>query len=230
MRLDGTDVLQLLEMPNCVTLQGLRDMILIGLIFCAGLNESEVAVLTRDQLGHDDYGNLTIQLPNATDDDGRVVAVYDGLIFDKPWIEDFLNILTRETEPTESMVFRGYFRGGNKPNTRSLTLRGIQNMLAGYRIQVKHTEQAVTALDLRRAYARQLYLRGLDVEEIAWNMGHRQLGTTYEYIGPPTTQGNTSVPTKLDTTMLDECYDLIQEPKFWEEAQKDRKRFLRQMR
>ena len=205
-RLVGHDVLQLIEKPDYQTLQGLRDMILIGLMFCAGLNESELSALESSDLDHDADGNLTIRITSRTDDVGRTATVYDGLIFEVPWIERYMKVLRRQTRATKGLLFRGYFRGGNVPSPRPLTLRGIQNMLRDYPIVLNGRKQAVTGLDLRRGHARQLYFRGIDAETIAKNLGHRQLGTTYEYIGPPDVDGSGSPLSQLDTRVVEERY------------------------
>lgn len=202
-RLEGSDVLRLLQEPKYKTKLGLRDMILIGLLFCAGLSESELASLTDEDLAHDNAGNLTIRVARQDDETAQFVAVYDGLIFETAWIERAIRQLQRHMGAQEGLLFRGFFRGGDKVNSRSLTLRGIQKMLQGYPIEREGSEQSITALDLRRALARQLYVRGVDVEVIQQQFGHRQLNTTYEYIGPPDRGSSSRSEPRLDTSAIE---------------------------
>ena len=59
-------------------------------------------------------------------------------------------------------------------------------MLKGYPLQSElNTEFTVTVLDLRRTYARQLFLAGVTLDEIQTNLAHRNKRITLEYIGLP---------------------------------------------
>ena len=65
----------------------------------------------------------------------------------------------------------------------SMTTRSIQRMLGRYPIWVDGKLRAVTPHDLRRSYARNLFMAGISIEVIRQNLGHVDVKTTQDYIG-----------------------------------------------
>jgi integrase len=86
----------------------------------------------------------------------------------------------------EGRAILGFSGRGQYLSNRPFTPRGVQKMLKGYPLQSElNTEFTVTVLDLRRTYARQLFLAGVTLDEIQTNLAHRNKRTTLEYIGLP---------------------------------------------
>ena len=56
-------------------------------------------------------------------------------------------------------------------------------MLGRYPISIDGQQRTVTPHDLRRSYARNLFLAGIPVEVIRQNLGHVDVKTTQDYIG-----------------------------------------------
>ena len=90
----------------------------------------------------------------------------------------------RETGP----VFTGMIDGrGDMVEERTtfkyMTTRSVQRMLKRYPISINGIATTVTPHDLRRSYARNLFLVGIPTEVIRQNLGHADVKTTQDYIG-----------------------------------------------
>ena len=68
-------------------------------------------------------------------------------------------------------------------------------MLRRYPIWIDGALKAVTPHDLRRSYARNLFLAGIPVEVIRQNLGHVDVKTTQDYIG--VLDGSTRAPVSV---------------------------------
>ncbi len=64
-----------------------------------------------------------------------------------------------------------------------MTARSVQRMLKRYPISIDGVPTTVTPHDLRRSYARNLFLAGIPTEVIRQNLGHADVKTTQDYIG-----------------------------------------------
>jgi len=80
-------------------------------------------------------------------------------------------------------VFRGFYKGNRKLRPGRLSVRAIQYILETYPIMVDGGMVTVNAHDLRRTYARRLYVAGVDLVAIQQNLGHADVKTTLGYIG-----------------------------------------------
>jgi integrase len=180
------------EEQKVMTRQELRDIVAIGLLFCTGMNEAELCALQVEDIQQDDHqhGRGVIHVPSVPGGVvERTVGVYDKVLFDQTWLLEFIDVLKRKTAVHTGPLLRGFFRGGNVISSKSLTAKGIQKMLRGYVIRDQRGEQmTITALDLRRAFARRLFRANIPVETIQQQLGHRIEETTWEYIGPPDTR------------------------------------------
>jgi integrase len=97
---------------------------------------------------------------------------------------------------TEGAVFRGFYKGGKVRDTR-LSVRGIIDIVSRYTVNIDGDERRVQIHDLRRSYAKNLYLDGMPIEEIRQNMGHANVRTTQGYIG--TLDASTRAPKAVYT-------------------------------
>jgi len=76
-----------------------------------------------------------------------------------------------------------------------MTTRNVQRMLKRYPISIDGTPMTVTPHDLRRSYARNLFLAGIPTEVIRQNLGHADVKTTQDYIG--VLDGSTRAPVSV---------------------------------
>jgi site-specific recombinase XerD len=66
---------------------------------------------------------------------------------------------------------------------KRMTTRSVQRLLKRYPISINGVPTTVTPHDLRRSYARNLFLAGIPTEVIRQNLGHADVKTTQDYIG-----------------------------------------------
>ncbi len=78
---------------------------------------------------------------------------------------------------------------------KRMTTRSVQRMLKGYPISIEGSPTTVTPHDLRRSYARNLFLAGIPTEVIRQNLGHADVKTTQDYIG--VLDGSTRAPVSV---------------------------------
>jgi len=168
------------------TLQNLRDGILIGLMLCAGLTETEVVGLNRDDLLIDDHGRPVIVLPDDNDHKTRHVPIYDQMIFGESWLSFFIDAWQQHVARfmKGEHLLTGFYRGGNRVRGSRLTVHGIQKILQNFQSDTAEAER-ITGRNLRWTYARRLYLNAVSLETIQQNLGHEQQQTTVQYIGLP---------------------------------------------
>jgi integrase/recombinase XerD len=177
---------RLLAQPDLSTSQGLRDVTAIGLIYCAGISETELCSLQVSDLNQEIDGETAIHIPETAGGTERLAPLYDGLLFTEKWLQRYLKEMMDATRVTEGYVFKGFFRGGQRMRGNSLSPRAVQKMLKGYPIQdAEGHEITATALDLRRTYARQLFEESVSFDDIHHNLGNINKRTTLEYIGLP---------------------------------------------
>jgi integrase len=165
------------------TLQDLRDILVFGLIAFAGLDEHEICALERNHMASPDR----IWVPAvAHKPKGREVEIYDDRFYSYSWLPAYIEAwmdLDSARFPGRNL-FVSFFRGGQKPRS-SLTISGVQHLMRMSPVPDVEEDETFTVLNLRRFYARQLFLRGGEVETIQHNLGHQLRETTLEYIGLP---------------------------------------------
>jgi len=80
-------------------------------------------------------------------------------------------------------VLRGFYKGNRRLRPGGLSVRAIEDVVAGYPVMIDGELVQVKPHDLRRTYARRLYDAGVDLVAIQQNLGHTSLQTTLRYIG-----------------------------------------------
>lgn len=187
--LTRSQVNELFLQPNIERPDGVRDLAAMGLILCAGINENELSALRTTDVHREAVEHLSLQLAASSGKPARTVLVYDHLLFDTPWLAYCLDILFHFTRGSTDQLIPG-FTGKGTVKKRPLTPRGVQKRLERFRV---HDAQGqlitVPALDLRRTYARRLFMAGVDLQTIQANLGQTTSVTTLEYIGPPDAVG-----------------------------------------
>ena len=78
---------------------------------------------------------------------------------------------------------------------KCMTTRSVQRMLKRYPVSIDGVPTTVTPHDLRRSYARNLFLAGIPTEVIRQNLGHVDVKSTQDYIG--VLDGSTRAPVSV---------------------------------
>ncbi len=183
----------LMMQPDVTTLRGRRDVALIALLLATGLREGEIVKLEVDDL-YQTYGGVpALRVRSGKGAKARMVPFGDML-----WARQIAEIWLagREVGP----VFLGMIDGrGDMFDQRimqqQMTTRSVQRMFKRYPIAINGLPTTVTPHDLRRSYARNLFLAGIPTEVIRQNLGHADVQTTQAYIG--VLDGSTRAPVSV---------------------------------
>jgi site-specific recombinase XerD len=177
-RLTAQQAEHLLKAPDTKTLQGLRDKALFALMLSTGIRAAEAAAVEVDDLRQTLGGELALHVKAGKGDKGRLIPYGDmdqALIVVDAWL-DAAGI-------TEGPVFRGFYRGYKTVRGDAITTRGIEKILESYQVPINGQLVTLSPHDLRRTYARLLYINGVDLISIQQNLGHADSKTTLGYIG-----------------------------------------------
>jgi hypothetical protein len=96
-----------------------------------------------------------------------------------------------------------------------LSERSLEYSLRDYPISIDGELRTVTPHDLRRTYARQLYLTGTDLTAIQQNMGHERQDITLGYIGTLDAQQR-EPDDAYGTTWLSSLWETLSVPVEWQ--------------
>ncbi|GAB5494335.1 MAG: hypothetical protein Phog2KO_45500 [Phototrophicaceae bacterium] len=189
----------LMMQPDVMTLRGRRDVAIIALLLATGLREGELVQLQIEDL-YQTYGGVpALSVREGKGAKARMVPFGD-MLWAREIIESYLN--DRET----GVVFTAMIDGrGDMRHQRithkNMTTRSVQRTLHRYLIAIDGVPQSVTPHDLRRSYARNLFLAGIAPEVIRQNLGHADMKTTQDYIG--ILDGSTRAPVSVyDASMI----------------------------
>ncbi len=178
LRLTPEQVQALVRTPGVDRLTVLRDTALIALLVCTGIREAELVALNvsdlRQMLGRE----LALLVRSGKDKKQRLIP-YGPLGWCLVYVERWL----RAAKISEGAVFRGVFRGDKRVRKTRLTERAVNQIMNRYPIAIDGVMTVVQPHDLRRTYARNAYLHGMDIERLRQNLGHANLHTTQLYIG-----------------------------------------------
>ncbi|MEO1443412.1 MAG: tyrosine-type recombinase/integrase, partial [Chloroflexota bacterium] len=181
--LTPAQVAALVLTPGVDTLKGLRDTAMMALMLCTGVRAAELLALDVDDLQVMFGSTLALRVKSGKGFKQRLIpyGVQDwGLTLTQCWL-DRAGIVS-------GPVFVGMRKGDNFYLTKEeqhirLSERSLEYALRDYPISIDGELRTVTPHDLRRTYARQLYLTGTDLTAIQQNMGHTGQDTTLGYIG-----------------------------------------------
>jgi len=179
--------------PDVSRLRGRRDAAILALLLATGLREGEVVQLEIDDLYQTFGGVPALRVKAGKGAKARMVPFGD-MLWARQISEYWLN--GRESGPVFTRMRQGR---GDMRNARAtplpMTTRSVQRMLARYPIWIDGQRRSVTPHDLRRSYARNLFLAGIPVEVIRQNLGHVDVKTTQDYIG--VLDGSTRAPVSV---------------------------------
>lgn len=171
----------LMMQPDVMTLRGRRDVAIIALMLATGLREGEIVRLEVDDL-YQTYGGVpALRVRSGKGAKARMVPFGDML-----WARHIAEVWLagRETGFVFTKMSDG--RGDmleQEATYKKMTTRSVQRMLKRYPIAINGIPTSVTPHDLRRSYARNLFLAGILTEVIRQNLGHVDVKTTQDYIG-----------------------------------------------
>ncbi len=193
LRLTSFQGAALMMQPDVSTLRGRRDVALIALMLATGLREGEVVALDVHDL-YQAYGGVpAVQVKSGKGAKSRLVPFGDML-----WARRIIEIWL--TGRADCPVFTAMIAGRGdmieqRTTDRRMTTRSVQRLLKRYPLAINGKTVTVTPHDLRRSYARNLFLAGIPVEVIRQNLGHADMKTTQTYIG--VLDGSTRAPVSV---------------------------------
>lgn len=181
--LSSTDIESLMAQQTTKTHQGVRNILIFGLMLCAGLRESEVIEVGVEDIDHQAW---QVRVPDVQGRAPRTVPIRDDLFFGDRWLKPFIEYHVQRLHlPSTSPLVQSYWRGGNKIRSKSLSLRGMQKMLAETIVNEGESAWRPTAMAYRRTYARHLYRNRVGENDLKNYLGIEQGETLRRYIGPP---------------------------------------------
>lgn len=167
---------------------GLRDSALISLALCTGLRANELANLRIGDL-YEKKDDLDVVLVRAGKGNKMRVVPYGEMKWCLDVVEDWIEVRNLkamgggfDVSIYEELVFTGITPKGDTvlDSGKPLTNITIERRVAKYG---KAIGLKVTPHDLRRSYARNLFLSGVEMYRIQLNMGHSDNRTTVGYVG-----------------------------------------------
>lgn len=178
LRLSPWQVSALLRAPSLSTLRGLRDTALISLMVCTGIRAAEAADLRVADLRQHLGGELSLRVREGKGGKQRLIP-YGPLDWCLLYADGWLG----EAGIASGAVFRGIRRGGKTVRSGGIGVWTVNDILNAYPVTIDGALRLVKPHDLRRTYARNAYVSGMDLERIRQNLGHNSLATTQTYIG-----------------------------------------------
>ena len=177
-RLSRIQANHLMVQPGTDTLLDIRDTVIITLMLCTGIRESELCSVKVSDLRQTKDGELALLIPKGKGNKQRMIP-YGGLV----WCLDVVDSWLHRSGITEGFAFRGVYRGGKRIRNTPITKRAINQMLGRYPVMYNGKMTIIQPHDLRRSYAKIMYDSGMAVLSIRDNLGHASLTTTERYIG-----------------------------------------------
>jgi len=170
--LDRDQVDRLLVQPDVSSDRGIRDKMIMEMLFSTGLRVSELCRLNRDQvnLERGEFGVV------GKGQRLRVVFLSDRA---KIWLEKYL---AKRTDSFKPLFIR--YAGNQEPAVNGekmrLTPRSVQRIIDKYvhkaRLPVKATPHV-----LRHSFATDLLMNGADLRSVQELLGHKNVATTQIY-------------------------------------------------
>lgn len=170
--LDRDQLERLLAQPDISKERGIRDKVLMEMLFSTGLRVSELCKLNCDQI------NLERREFGVIGKGGRARVVF---LSDRAclWLEKYLAVRVDNYKP----LFIRY-RGNQSPvingENMRLTTRSVQRVMDKYvrkaRLPVKATPHV-----MRHSFATDLLINGADLRSVQELLGHKNVSTTQIY-------------------------------------------------
>ncbi len=170
--LSSSQVRRLLNAPLCSTLQGLRDKVILEMLFSTGLRVSELVKLNRDQI------NFKTKEIGVVGKGGRARVVFLSPTAGK-WLQRYLTSREDNFKPL-FIRYAGGVDGTQDGEKMRLTARSVQRLVVRY---VKKSGLPVKATPhvLRHSFATDLLRAGADLRSVQEMLGHKNIATTQIY-------------------------------------------------
>ena len=170
--LDKDELKRLFDQTDISTERGLRDRVILELLFSGGLRVSELVSLDR---GHINFKRREFTIRGKGQKD-RPIFISETAAF---WIGAYLKKRTDNATP----LFIRY--SGNQDEIengkyRRLTPRSVQRMVADTALKAGITKH-VTPHTLRHSFATDLLMNGADIRSVQEMLGHSSITTTQVY-------------------------------------------------
>jgi len=170
--LDALQMDRLMNQPLCSTESGLRDRVIIELLFSTGLRVSELVALNKDQI------NLNTREFGVIGKGGR-----SRLVFISKEAADFLDrYLKSRTDRYKALFIRKLKEKDivSDDDKVRLTARSVQRLVKHY---VKQANLPVDATPhtIRHSMATDLLRSGADLRSVQEILGHKNIATTQIY-------------------------------------------------
>ncbi len=170
--LDRDQVERLVNQPDVSTDQGLRDKVIMEMLFSTGLRVSELCRLDRDQV------NLERREFGVIGKGGRARVVF---LSDRAciWLEKYL---AKRADNFKPLFIR--YAGNQEPTVNGekmrLTSRSVQRIVTKY-VRSAKLPVAATPHVLRHSFATDLLMNGADLRSVQELLGHKNVATTQIY-------------------------------------------------
>lgn len=170
--LDRDQLERLLAQPEVSKDQGLRDKVMMEMLFSTGLRVSELCRLNRDQINLDrkEFGVI------GKGGRARVVFLSDRATL---WLQRYLE---KRIDNHQPLFIR--YAGNQGPTVNGeqmrLTSRSVQRIVAKYARKAKLPVEATPHV-LRHSFATDLLLNGADLRSVQELLGHKNVATTQIY-------------------------------------------------
>lgn len=170
--LDEAQLKSLLEAPDSLKKDGIRDRAILETLFSTGLRVSELARLNRDiiNLQRREFGIV------GKGGKERVVFLSDGACV---WIEKYLAVRKDSFKPL-FIRFQGRVDLANDGETMRLTPRSIERIVEKY-VKALGFSVKATPHTLRHSFATDLLINGADIRSVQEMLGHSNISTTQIY-------------------------------------------------
>lgn len=172
--LDRDQVERLLEAPDTGKLSGLRDRVLMEVLFSTGLRVSELAKLDTDKidLKTKEFGVV------GKGRKARVVFLSDRACF---WLNRYLSARTDMYRPLWVRVMKnGEYDPALSQEKLRLSVRSIQRIVEKYR-RMAGLPVRISPHVLRHSFATTLLQNGADLRSVQEMLGHKNVSTTQIY-------------------------------------------------
>lgn len=160
--LEAADIISLVDSANGKNFKGLRDRLILDLLFSTGLRVSELASLNVSDLNLE-RGEIPIRGKGGK---VRVVFLSDSAI---KTIKEYLKFIC----DSEALIL-------NKIQGERLTVRSIERIVAKYAKAAGITKN-VSPHTLRHTFATDLLINGADLRSVQSLLGHANVQTTQIY-------------------------------------------------
>src|SRR3990167_3854898 len=170
--LDRDQVERLLAQPDISSDQGLRDKLIMEMLFSTGLRVSELCRIDRDQVNLErrEFGVI------GKGQRARVVFLSDRAAI---WLEKYL---VKRSDQFKPLFIR--YAGNQEPIVNGekmrLTSRSVQRIVTKY-VRKARLPVAATPHVLRHSFATDLLMNGADLRSVQELLGHKNVATTQIY-------------------------------------------------